>query len=43
MDYPIDLDREQIGRDAAAAVAGAKNVEACEGEDWTETSGRYPL
>jgi hypothetical protein len=39
MDNPIDLDLEQIGRDAAAAVAGAENVEAVEAreiEDWTD-------
>lgn len=40
MDQRVDLDLEQIGRDAAAAVAGAENVEAAEAReiaDWTET------
>jgi hypothetical protein len=44
MDQPIDLDLEQIGRAAAAAVAGAENVEAVEareGEDWTDKPAYY--
>jgi hypothetical protein len=39
MDHHVDLVLEQIGRDAAAAVAGAENVEAVEAreiDDWTE-------
>jgi hypothetical protein len=44
MDQHVDLDLEQIGRDAAAAVAGAENVEAVEareGEDWTDKPAYY--
>lgn len=44
MSQHIELDLEQIGRQAAEDVAGAENVEqveAAEGEDWTYKPAYY--